>query len=374
MIDFKEKSDSDSLNQSESDDGFWLDNKIKEQLAQSSDGEQGASEFSHHSSRQEESFKGFEHVFFTSAPNFNSLYDNQPALPPGLGAVDKGFTREPFHFSKEIVQPMPFLVASEPLDTFPFPKFPQKDKSRYAHLEPESNKAIHSKSRLKLQSAQFEPDNNAEGDNHAELENIEENQENKIQSKEILDSPPEPEDEGNKEVKQPETKNPYEGSILSKREIDERKRKKAAEAEAAAQKLKAYEVIVVQTKPTPTHIGDETPNHEHKSEKSEVVNEMKHSKNSMETPKNQKGWNNENKMAKSGHIKPEPHVKPHFQETNPPKYSMKKDDSFKQNNTKHQKRGSFHQEPEIIEKKSIFDHITSYKFLNRSCSSSKRRN
>jgi len=136
-------------------------------------------------------------------------------------------------------------------------------------------------------------------------------------------------------------------------------KEKKAEAEAATQKHKVSEIVkTVPVKPV-IHVGDETPNHEHKNEKSEPLHDQKHLNNATETPKNQqKGWSNENKMAKSS-AKPEPHaqhIKPHFQEHNPAKHTIKKDDSFKQSNTKHKKGLSVPQdkEPEVyIEKKNV---------------------
>jgi len=238
MIDFKEKSNSDSLNQSESDEGDYLEKQIKEYLEQGSSEEKSAEGpvMSDPSFRQEENFiKEFENEFFPNALSFNSRNDrHQPALPPGLGAADTGFPREAYSFGKDILQQTFSFpaVATEPLDTFSFPIFPQKDRSRFAHIEPESNRAAHLKSKLKLQSQQFKPEDDVEQNDQLEPENIEENQEtqnfeNHAPSKEILDSPPEPENEASKEIQEPETKNPYAEKILSKREIEERKRKKS---------------------------------------------------------------------------------------------------------------------------------------------------
>lgn len=364
MIDDKQKSNSDSLNQSESDDAYWLENKIKEQLLQQSSNEDnGAREdkvmspYSYNQSEESDiGFGGFETAFF-NPPNFNTLHESQPSLPPGLGPVDKGFSRDPFTRNQPESQDHPFLLFSEPSNASELFKIPQSQMpkhSRFSHYEPEPVKSS-LKSRLKVQSANFQPENDATPRDEHQNEEIEElegdeenadtkNLENKIESKENLEETPE--NKETHETPEPE-KNPYAVKIKSKREIEEEKRKKAAEAEAeaAAKKQKTPEVVVVHTKP-----ADETPNHEHKTDIG--------SKTIIETPKNV-----QNKTPKPVTKQEHQQTKPHLHHENNgviKSQSFKKEDSFKQA-TKHKKRGSFQQEKEVIEyvekKSNIFSQI-----------------
>lgn len=366
MTDYKQKSNSESLNQSESDDAYWLENKIKEQLEQSSNDENGVLEgspiMSHHSySHSEECYRGFGGVGtpFFNPPNFNSLIENQPALPPGLGSVDQGFSREYFVKNKPEPQGLPFALFPEPLDANDLFKIPQKQMpkhSRFSHYEPEPVK-VSLKSRLKIQSEQFKPEHDAAPQEEHQNEEIEENEEgeeineienleNKIASKEILEE--QPENKEKNETPEQDKNNPYAGKILTKREIEERRRKKAeeAEAEAAMKKLKTSEVVIVHTRPT-----DETPQIEHRNEKPEPFHETKGSKNTLETPKS-----SQTKIPKSTskqeshplHQQTKPHPYHHENNDAVKQQSFKKEDSFKQA-TKHKKRLSIQQEKETIE-------------------------